>query len=554
MPITVGSRLGVYQILAPLGAGGMGEVYRARDTKLNRDVAIKVLLSSVIHDADRLARFSREAQLLAALNHPNIAHVHGLEDSEGVQALVMELVEGPTLADRIAQGRIPAEEALPIARQIAEAAHAQGIIHRDLKPANIKVRADATVKVLDVGLAKALDPLSASSTDATISPTLSIHATQSGVILGTAAYMSPEQARGKVVDARTDVWAFGCVLFEMLSGKRAFRGDDVTDTIVAVVSKDPDWPTLPPAAARVQPLLARCLRKDPRQRLQSIGDARIHLDEVIGGTSDSLLSSGATTTRSDRRVIPLVAALACGAAVAALATWALTRPAIQNPALPVRFEIVPPQALPLSSGGPDRDIAISPDGQYIAYVAGPQAQLVVRAIDRLDGDPLPGIVNARIPFFSPDGQSIGYFEGTTLKRVAITGGAPVTVAQFTPPARGASWGSDGTIVFATYTSGGLLRVPAAGGEPAVLTTPDGSEAGSNHWYPSMLPGGGGVLFTITAPNQAETAQVAVLDLRTRQQKTLIRGSQPNMFRAVTWCMPRPIHCAPSGSTWTGSRS
>jgi len=271
MALTSGTRLGAYEVSALLGAGGMGEVYRARDTRLNREVAIKVLLAAVADDPERLARFSREAQVLASLNHPNIAHIHGIEDAEGIRALVMELVEGPTLADRIALGAIPLDEALPVARQIAEAleaAHEQGIIHRDLKPANIKVRADGTVKVLDFGLAKALDPAGASNANATISPTLSIHATQAGVILGTAAYMAPEQARGRAVDRRADIWAFGCVLFEMLAGTRVFQSDDVTDTIVAVVSKDPDWRALPAGATGVRPLLARCLQKEPKRRLQ----------------------------------------------------------------------------------------------------------------------------------------------------------------------------------------------------------------------------------------------------------------------------------------------
>ena len=261
--LSPGSRIGPYEVVGLLGVGGMGEVYRARDTKLNREVAIKVLLASVANDAERLARFSREAQVLASLNHPNIAQIHGLEDAGVVRALVMELVEGPTLADRIGDGAIPLDEALPIAKQIAEAleaAHDLGIIHRDLKPANIKVRADGTVKVLDFGLAKALDPGASAGAEAANSPTLSMQATAAGVILGTAAYMAPEQARGKVVDKRADIWAFGCVIYEMLTGGRAFRGDDVTDTIVAVVSKEPDWQAVPAAASDMRPLLGRCLR------------------------------------------------------------------------------------------------------------------------------------------------------------------------------------------------------------------------------------------------------------------------------------------------------
>jgi hypothetical protein len=528
LTLTAGTHLGAYEIVGILGAGGMGEVYRARDPKLNREVAIKVLLASVVNDPDRLARFGREAQLLAALNHPNIAHIHGLEESDGVRALVMELVEGPTLADRVALGAIPVDEALSIAKQIAdalEAAHEQGIVHRDLKPANIKIRADGTVKVLDFGLAKALDPAGPPNANATLSPTLSIHATQAGVILGTAAYMAPEQARGKVVDRRADIWAFGCVLFEMLTGTRAFKADDVTDTIVAVVSKEPDWQGLPTAASSVRPLLARCLRKDPKQRLQAIGDARIRIEELISGVSDDLAVTRAPAATSSRRVASVaIAALAVGAVMAAVLTWVVTRPEPHAPLLTSRFEIVPPPAQSLSIQGADRDIAISPDGRYIVYRAGAGlAQLVLRAIDRVDGRPLAGITNARQPFFSHDSQWIGFFDGTTLKKVSITGELVVTVCQNQLVPRGASWGDDNSIVFATADTTGLRRVSAAGGEPVMLTRPDAAKGETNHWYPSVLPAGRGVLFTITAPNQAESAQVAVLDLRTGEQKILIRG-------------------------------
>src|SRR5437867_8382470 len=301
--LVTGSRLGCYEILSPLGVGGMGEVYRAHDTKLNRDVAIKVLLPAVANDPERLARFSREAQLLASLNHPHIAHIHGLEESSGVRALVMELVDGPTLADRIAHGPIPLAEALPIAKQIAdalEAAHEQGIIHRDLKPANIKVREDGTVKVLDFGLAKALDP-TASAANAMNSPTLSVHATQAGLILGTAAYMSPEQARGKAVDKRADIWAFGCVLFEMLTGQRAFEGEDVNDTIAAVVRGEPDWNALPSdTPEQIRLLLKRCLEKDRRARVSDIGVARFLMTETIASPATAAAS---TPGPSRRRIV-----------------------------------------------------------------------------------------------------------------------------------------------------------------------------------------------------------------------------------------------------------
>src|SRR5262245_10161592 len=307
-------RLGPYEIVAPLGAGGMGEVYRARDSKLEREVAIKILPDALASDADRVARFEREAKTLASLNHPNIAHIHGLEDTGDVRALVMELVEGPTLADRLEQGSMPIDEALPIARQVAEAleaAHEQSIVHRDLKPANIKLLPDGTVKVLDFGLAKALEPVGSPAGAATLSPTLTVAgATQAGLILGTAAYMSPEQARGKPVDRRADIWAFGCVLFETLTGKRAFEGDDISITLAAVMMKEPDGPALPShTPVGVRRLLTRCLKKDPQQRLRDIGDARAELDEVLAEPVE--LVTGAPIVPAGtrwRRVIAVAAA------------------------------------------------------------------------------------------------------------------------------------------------------------------------------------------------------------------------------------------------------
>nr|MBA3477756.1 protein kinase [Lautropia sp.] len=521
--------LGPYEIAAQIGVGGMGEVYRATDTDLARQVAIKVLPASVAADPDRLARFDREAKTLAALNHPNIAAIYGLEKSSGITALVMELVEGPTLAALIAKAAIPTDEALSIARQIAEAleaAHEQGIIHRDLKPANIKLRPDGTVKVLDFGLAKALES-APNAGDFTASPTITSPAmTQAGVILGTAAYMAPEQARGKTVDKRADIWAFGCVLFEMLTGARAFNGDDLTDTIVAVVGKEPDWQALPAGASCVRPLLGRCLKKDPKQRLQAIGDARIQIDELMSGTSDEVAPNGDLAI--SRRVAPAaIAGLACGALIAALVTWAVIRPATQPPGQSWRFEIVPLPAQALSTQDADRNIAISPDGRHIVYRAGPPTQLVVRATDRLDARPLEGTADARYPFFSPNGQWIGFFDGATLKRVSVTGGPVITICPSRIP-RGASWGDDGTIVFATQdTATGLLRVSAGGGEPTVLTRPDAAQGERDHYHPSLLPDGRGILFTTVPLNPAEPTQVAVMDLKTGQRKTLIRnGSQP----------------------------
>ena len=533
MAFAAGTHVGAYEIRSLLGVGGMGEVYLARDTRLNRFVAIKALLAAVVADSDRLARFRREAQMLASLNHPNIAQIHGFEESGGVPAIVMELVEGPTLADRIADGALPLPEALAIAKQIAEAleaAHERGVIHRDLKPANIKVRPDGVVKVLDFGLAKALDAGAAATANASISPTLSLHATQAGVILGTAAYMSPEQARGRDVDARADIWSFGCVLYEMLAARRAFDYADVTDTLVAVLSKDPDWTLLPPSAATTRPLLARCLRKDRKQRLQAIGDARIHVEELIASPPVDA-APGDAPARPDRRrtAAALAAGLAAGAASVALAAWILTRPGPTVAPAPIRMEIAVPAAQPLAIHGSDRDIAISPDGRQIAYRS--RSHLVVRSLDRLETRPMEGVSNLRQPFFSPDGQWIGFFDGGGLKKVPAAGGRVLTVYPTQNVPRGASWGEDNTIVFATFdTSTGLMRVPAGGGEATVLTMPDAAKGERDHWYPSILPGGRGVLFTLAVPNQPQKALIAVLDSRTGERKTLIRGSHAEYAR------------------------
>jgi serine/threonine-protein kinase len=544
--LAVGSRLGAYEIVSPLGAGGMGEVYRARDTKLNRDVAIKVLLPAIAHDPDRLTRFSREAQVLASLNHPNIAQVHGFEDTPDMPALVMELVEGPTLADRLAAGAIALDEALPIARQIAEAleaAHDRGIIHRDLKPANVKVRADGTVKVLDFGLAKALEPAGFPSGNATMSPTLSLHATQAGVILGTAAYMPPEQAKGRAVDRRADLWSFGCVLFEMLTGRQPFVGETISDVLAKVIEREPDWSALPATTpTSIRTLLRQCFEKDPRRRLDSAAVARMEIDEASRPASAAASGAGDAGRAAARRRWPIWASAALAAAaagVAAIATWTVTRSAPTPLPLVSRFSITLPPALPLAFSINDRDIAISADGTRLAYTAGDQAQLMVRTFDQLDAVPLAGITNARAPFLSPDGRWIGFFDRLdegfttgpevqrgTLRKVSTSGGPPMVIGPLTGASRGASWGPDDSIVFATSdTSTGLLRVPASGGEPQVLTKPDAAKGERDHYFPSMLPGARGVLFTIFAGGAANR-QVAVLDLKTGQHRTLIRsGSQ-----------------------------
>jgi serine/threonine protein kinase len=401
-----GTRLGPYEVGAPIGAGGMGEVYKARDTRLERVVALKVLPEAFASDAQRMARFEREAKLLASLNHPNIAAIYGVEESDSTRALVMELVEGPTLADRIRGGAMPVDEALPIARQIAEAleyAHDKNIIHRDLKPANIKVTPDGNVKVLDFGLAKAMSDDLAEG-DMSNSPTLSMAATRQGVILGTAAYMSPEQAKGKKVDRRTDVWAFGCVLYEMLTGKQAFSGEDITEVLAAVVMKEPSLDALPTKTpSAIRGLVRRCLEKIPKRRLAHIAEARILLEDVLSGAVPAEPTTVPSVPALRRKALLLAGgcSLAVGL-VTGLAVWRATRPA---PQLPVRLTAVHPGS-PAIGNSFDPDIALSPDGQRIAYITGPIAnnmgRLYVRDLDQLEPTLLAG--SARSPFFSPDGQ------------------------------------------------------------------------------------------------------------------------------------------------------
>ena len=530
MSLVSGSRLGFYEIVSLLGSGGMGEVYRARDTKLGRDVALKVLPDALAHDRERLARSEREAHLLAALNHPAIAHIYGIEDSTGTPALVMELVDGPTLADRIAQGPLPLDEALPIAKQIAEAleaAHEQGIIHRDQKPANIKVRADGTVKVLDFGLAKAFDPAASSVTGATMSPTLSLHATQAGIILGTAAYMAPEQARGKAVDRRADIWAFGCVLYEMLTGRRAFEGDDVSTILAAVLKTDPDWQLLPPGTPPgLRRLLVRCLHKDVKDRLQAIGDARIETRDLASGTPETPTTSPTMPARSLwRRAIPLAAVALIAATLTGAIVWFAGRSTFAKPRLS-RLHITPPSAAALSLNSVGRDVAITPDGSRIVYVGANGTTLFVRPLDRLGPISLARGEALRYPFVSPDGQWVGFFDGPqTLKKVAITGGPAVLVAPLDANERGATWAPDGTIIFATLSATtGLQRISADGGEPAVLTRPDRARGEANHWWPEILPGGQAVLYTVMAATGGlDAASIAVLDVRSGRSTIVLRG-------------------------------
>jgi protein kinase-like protein/WD40 repeat protein len=529
MALAPGVRLGPYEVTAPIGVGGMGEVYRATDTNLGRQVAIKVLPDAFASDPERLARFEREAKTLASLNHPNIAQIYGFEKADGIRALVMELVEGPTLAERIAQGPIPINEALPIAKQIAEAleaAHEQGIIHRDLKPANIKLRSDGTVKVLDFGLAKALEPLTGTGVGATASPTITSPAmmTGLGMLLGTAAYMSPEQARGKAVDKRSDIWAFGCVLYEMLTGRRTFEGESVSDTLAAVLQGQPDWTALPHGTpSPIRALLRRCLDRDPRERIAHLAAALFVITEH--GTLEAGPERGEPARATRRRVAVVgAAALLFGAVVAGTGVWVL-RP--DAPALVTRTIVTTSDAATLNLQGDGRNLAITPDGTRVVY--GGTNGLVVRALDRLEPTVLGGIGAPRTIFMAPDGQWVGFFDGNTaLKKVPITGGPAVTLTATDGTApRGATWSEDGTIIYATQTPAtGLNRITSAGGTPAVLTKPDHAGGEADHFWPEFLPGGRSVLFTIaTSSGGSDNAQVAVLDLRTGTYKTVLRGGQ-----------------------------
>jgi eukaryotic-like serine/threonine-protein kinase len=530
MALAAGARLGPYEILFALGKGGMGEVYRARDTKLDRDVAIKILPEPFVSDPSRVARFKREAKTLASLNHPHIGGIYGVEDADGVRALVLELVEGPTLADRIAHGPIPTDEALTIAKQIVEAleaAHEQGIVHRDLKPANIKVRSDGTVKVLDFGLAKALEPASG-ALDRSESPTITSPATMSGVgvLLGTAAYMAPEQARGKAVDKRADIWAFGAVLYEMLTGSRPFPGDDVSQTLARVIDRDPDWDVLPKAVPPgLQVFLRRCLQKAPRQRVQDIGDVRLALEGAFD-TQPSVTSTAPVRPLSLwQRPLPAAVLALSLAALTGLATawWAIPRPA---PRALTRLVITPPPTAPLTPEVVGK-VALSPDGRALVYVGGtgPQRRLYVRRLDQINVVPVVGTEGAVQPFFSPDSQWVGFATAEELKKVRLAGGLPVTVCKLTSAFGGASWDANDVIVFGALQSG-LWRVAAAGGEAKPVTTLEAGEAG--HVTPDILPGGKAAIFTaLSGLDTNATGRIGAVSLDKRgARRAFLEGFNP----------------------------
>jgi eukaryotic-like serine/threonine-protein kinase len=535
MTLAAGSRLGPYEILAPLGAGGMGEVYRARDAKLNRDVAIKVLPDSVAQDTERLARFQREAQVLAALNHAHIAAIYGLEKSGELEALVLELVEGETLAERIAAGPLSVDEALAVARQIAEAleaAHEKGIVHRDLKPANVKITPEGRVKVLDFGLAKALNA-EGSSPDVSRSPTITAAATQAGVVIGTAAYMSPEQARGKGVDKRADIWAFGAVLYEMLTGRKAFEGETVSDVLAAVLRADIDWAALPiETPAPVRRVLRRCLDRDPKTRFHDIADARLEMDEKIEAPAPLAVASAAPASRGGGRAAWLVAALF--ALAAAIGWWrVLSTPRAAPPARTAFSVSIPANDSFASDDTPV--LAISRDGRRLVYAAerGGGRQLFLRTLGDLETRPLEGTTGARGPFFSPDGDWIGFFaEGGKLKKVPVAGGPAQTICEGIAAQRGGTWADDDSIILTTDYATGLSRISARGGKIELLTKVDAARGDRTHRWPEALPGGEEVLFTIgsnKSPGNYDDAKIAVLDRKTGAVRTLLEGGSMARF-------------------------
>jgi serine/threonine protein kinase/Tol biopolymer transport system component len=516
MPLIPGSRLGQYEILAPLGAGGMGEVYRARDSRLQRDVAVKALPDEFARDPERLARFEREAKLLASLTHPNVAGIFGLEDVAGHRYLILEFVEGETLAHRLDRGPLAIDDALEIGRQIAaalESAHESGVVHRDLKPGNVMITPAGDAKVLDFGLAKGgMGSASGSDVNLTHSPTLTHQMTGVGVILGTAAYMSPEQARGRLVDKRTDIWSFGCVLYECLTGRQIFAGDTVSDLIARILEREPDWEALPARTpSRVRSLLRRCLEKDVKRRLRDIGDARIEIEDVINTRSSSpaMTDAGARAVPSGRRQWLVSAGLVLLTVVAMRfgMPWFERTP----PAPPVRFEIPDTPAARIEFDG--AHTIISPDGRTLVYRAADSTgawRLWVRPLESLVGRELPGTAEAGLPFWSPDGRFVGYFAGSEkLMKIAVDGGRPERICDIRG-ARGGSWNEDDVIVFAPLSEGPIHRVSANGGESVPVTVLDSTETA--HRSPCFLPDGKRFLYSALPPHDGKfTIWLASLD-------------------------------------------
>jgi len=518
----IGKALSHYKILSKLGEGGMGVVWKALDTNLDREVAIKILPGTFAADAERLRRFEREAKLLASLNHPNIATVHGLHETDGIHFIAMEFVPGMTLAKRLAHGTVPVDEALEMAGQIAEAletAHERGVIHRDLKPANIMVRNDGTIKVLDFGLAKS----SGSQPDdgnVSESPTVTSDGTMAGVILGTAAYMSPEQARGTPLDKRTDIWSFGCVLYEILTGKSCFDGETPSDTLARILEREPDWSAVPEGTPVViKRLLSRCLRKDPRGRLRDIGEARIAIEDLHaeGATASTVIAR-----RSWRSTLPL-AITALMIVCAGVVGWMARQPSSPDPLSPTRLVVSLPKHHHLAVSA-DLSLAISPDGTTLVYGAssppGSSPRLFLRKMDRFEAVPIPGSDGAVGPFFSPDSRWLGFFADGKLQKIAVEGGTPLEICHVGQVVPGACWEPDDWIYFTASPNHGLFRVPAGGGTPERLTSPDFAHEETGHGWPHMLPDGDSLLFTISS---VDGTHIAVLSLQTGQWRTIEKG-------------------------------
>ena len=524
-----GARFGLYEVLSVIGIGGMGEVYRARDTRLHRDVALKVLPDRFSRNMERLARFEREAHVLASLSHPNIATIHGIEHVDGISALVLEVVEGQTLAERLRRGPLPIDESLEIAHQIAEAleaAHERGIVHRDLKPANVMVTLENRVKLLDFGVAKVFDD----ATAATASTSISNDATgdtQPGLVPGTAAYMSPEQARGEVIDRRSDIWAFGCVLFEMLTGRLPFQGRSVAESLANLLDGHAEFEALPKATpVATRRLLRLCLERSPRQRLQHIGDARIDIADTRSHRGDESSSARGSAASSSRRAVQF-AAVAGVLAVAVVSGWFVGSRSNAKTAAPiVRFSVMPTGA-PLPAAG--RTVAISPDGSRLAYVAG--GWLWLRELAAAEGVRVPGTDGSGgEPFFSPDGEWVGFFDvNTGLRKLRVRGGTPLTIVVNAGRQLGGSWGTDGTIVFADGV--GLFTIDADGGSARLLARPAAERGEVRYAWPHILPGRRVALFTILRDTIAN-AEIALIDLDTKQQKVLLRGGHAARYVAT----------------------
>ena len=546
-PNLAGQQLGSFQVKTLIGRGGMGEVYLAHDTKLGRDVAIKVLPRAFTADPGRLTSFEREARVVASLNHPNIAAIHGVEESDGIRGLVLELVGGETLAERLSHqasvGRpgIPLPEVLRYGRQIAdalEAAHEKGITHRDLKPANIKITADGVVKLLDFGIAKVVTG-DGPGMDLTHATTATLGATQAGLIVGTAGYMSPEQARGRSVDKRTDIWAFGCVLYEMLSGRMAFAGDTLSDTIAAILDREPDWSTLPVGTPRsLRRLVQRCLEKDPRQRLRDIGDARVELEQILGspgadGDADRLVHQAGIWRRRSRLAtgVAAVLALSCLGLIWLAATAVRTAGPADNRVS--RFSIdLPKDTIMLPTF--NTNVALSPDGMSLAYTPLP-GPVMVRRLDAVDGQPLkasdtPGFRSA--PMFSPDGSALAYVDGNApyswkrpFQKAALAGGPVLKLAEY-DMFHGGDWSADGWLYWTARYPGGIVRIRETGGEIEAVTKLDVAGGERSHRFASLLPGGDALIYTVgfEGISNYEDARIDLWDLKTATRKTLIEGA------------------------------